>query len=328
MRRRSHSRNGTQRLLLAAVLGFPFAHSVAGAQDTKLIESVAVEFREAALVQIETNFPGTREILKSVQLHRITYLSDGLKVKGYLAAPKNGERLRCLIYNRGGNHEFGALRDGTAAGLLGRVAGWGYVVVASQYRGNAGGEGREEFGGADVNDVLNLIPLLKSWPQADASRIGMYGWSRGGMMTYLALTRTTNISAAVIGAGMADATKVPEQRPEMDAEVFSQLIPGYATNRESALRARSALSWPEKLHKQTPILLLHGSADWRVPPTDSLRMATALFEHKHPFRLIFLEGGDHGLTEHRDEVNRVVKDWLDRYVRDRRPWPSLEPHGR
>jgi dipeptidyl aminopeptidase/acylaminoacyl peptidase len=233
-----------------------------------------------------------------------------------------------VIYNRGGNREFGALRDGPAAGLLGRVASWGYVVVASQYRSNAGGEGREEFGGADVNDVLNLIPLLKSWPQADASRIGMYGWSRGGMMTYLALTRTTNIAAAVIGAGMADAIKNVTERPEMETEVFAQLIPRYASNKESALRVRSALSWPESLHKQTPILLLQGSADWRVSPTDSLRMATALFERKHPFRLIFLEGGDHGLTEYRGEVNRQVKEWLDRYVRDRKPWPSLEPHGR
>jgi dipeptidyl aminopeptidase/acylaminoacyl peptidase len=279
-------------------------------------------------LRIETNFPGTREILKSVELRRITYLSDGLKVKGYLAAPKSGGRLPCVIYNRGGNREFGSWRDGPAAGLLGPVASWGYVVVASQYRGVSGGEGHEEFGGRDVDDVLNLVPLLKAWPQADASRIGMYGWSRGGMMTYLALTRMTNIAAAVIGAGPTDQLQWPVRRPDMETNVFAEIIPGYATNRELALRARSALYWPEKLYKRTPILLLHGSADWRVDPTDSLRMATALLEHKHPFRLVFLEGGEHGLSEHRQEVDRVVKDWLDRYVRDRKPWPSLEPHGR
>ena len=175
------------RLVLAAcALGLALGQACA--QDGKLIDDVVMEFRETALAQIETDFPGTRDILKSVQLHHITYLSDGLKVKGYLAAPKKGGRLPCVIFNRGGNREFGALRSGRAAALLGRVANWGYVVVASQYRGNDGGEGREEFGGADVNDVLNLMPLLQSWPQADASRIGMYGWSRGGMMTYLALT--------------------------------------------------------------------------------------------------------------------------------------------
>src|SRR5688500_12152702 len=104
----------TRALIFVLLAGF--GEGLCGsAQDGKLIEKIAVEFPEAALVQIETNFPGTREILKSVQLHRITYLSDGLKVKGYLAAPKIGQRLPCVIYNRGGNREFGAWRTGPAA---------------------------------------------------------------------------------------------------------------------------------------------------------------------------------------------------------------------
>ena len=52
---------------------------------------------------------------------------------------------------------------------------------------------------------LHLIPLLESLPQTDTSRTGMYGWSRGGLMTYLALTKTHRIRAAVIGGGMSDA---------------------------------------------------------------------------------------------------------------------------
>jgi dipeptidyl aminopeptidase/acylaminoacyl peptidase len=122
-------------------------------------------------------------------------------VKGYLAVPKRGDRLPCLIFNRGGNRGFGALTDGYAAMVLGKLATWGYVVAASQYRGNAGGEGREEFGGADLQDVLHLIPLLESLPQADTSRLGMYGWSRGGLMTYLALTKTTASARRSSAAG-------------------------------------------------------------------------------------------------------------------------------
>ena len=57
-------------------------------------------------------------------------------------------------------------------------------------------------------------------------------------------------------------------------------------------------------------------------------MAEALYETEHPVRFVFFEGGDHGLTEHRREVDRIVGAWLDRYVRDGTPWPSLEPHGR
>ena len=57
-------------------------------------------------------------------------------------------------------------------------------------------------------------------------------------------------------------------------------------------------------------------------------MAAALYASQHPFRFVFFEGGDHELREYQEEVEALVKVWLDRYVRDGKPWPSLEPHGR
>ena len=162
----------------------------ARAQDGRLLEATAVTFAPESLAAMEARAPGTRELLGRIDVRSITYVSDGLKVKGYLVAPKEGGKLPCVIYNRGGNREFGAWTDRGAALQLGRIAAWGYLVIASQYRGNAGGEGVEEFGGRDVNDVLNLLTLLASQPRADTARVGMYGWSRGGMMTYLALART------------------------------------------------------------------------------------------------------------------------------------------
>lgn len=297
------------------------------AQDGKLLKTSVIRFSDVTL-DAGKEPRALRTILDEVEIRSITYLSDGLRVQGYLAWPKQAGKWPCLIYNRGGNRSFGALEDKDAAMLLGRIASWGYVVVASQYRGNAGGEGQDEFGGSDVADVLNLVPLLESVPQADASRIGMYGWSRGGMMTYIALTRTKRIAAAVIGGGDSDLFETAKQRPDIAKKVQAELIPNYARNKEAELTARSVIRWPEKLHKKTALLLLHGSADWRIDPRESLAMATALYESKHPFRFVFFEGGDHGLSEYQQEVQRLTKDWLDHYVRDEKPWPSLEPHGR
>jgi dipeptidyl aminopeptidase/acylaminoacyl peptidase len=268
----------------------------------------------------------SRQILEEVAVSAITYASDGLEVKGYLAVPKKGDRLPAVIYNRGGNRSFQQITDEAAITRLGGLARSGYVVVASQYRGNDGGDGKEEFGGADVNDVLNLIPLLESISKVDPTRIGMYGWSRGGMMTYLALTHTDRIAAAIVGSGVADLPDMLSQRPEM-GDVFVELIPDYREKKDEALAARSAMRWPEKLSKKTPILILAGTADWRVQPKQALDMAAALLDAKHPFRLVMFEGGDHGLTDYRPEVDRLVQDWLDRYVRDRKPWPGLDPHG-
>lgn len=323
---------GLRRALAAlALIVVPLGASADAADasaDGSLLEQAPVVFTDEQLAELAASEPDLRETLQRVEIRSITYLSGGLRVKGYLLAPKDGDALPAVIFNRGGNREFGAWTDERVARVLAPIASWGYVVVASQYRGNGGGEGREEFGGLDVDDVLNLIPLLGSLPRVDEARLGMVGWSRGGMMTYLALARTDRIAAAAIGAGVADAFAAVAERPELEQLVFSELVPGWEEEREAALEARSAIRWPERLHGQTPILLLHGTADWRVSPLQALRMATALYEVKHPFRLVVLEGGDHGLTEHSEEVDRVLRDWLDRYVRDREPWPSLEPHGR
>ena len=147
------------------------------------------------------------------------------------------------------------------------------------------------------------------------------------MMTYLALKRSCRFRAAVVGSGMADLSETLVARPEMDSAVFAQLIPGYDRERDSAISARSAVAWPESICKTTPLLIMHGSADWRVSPSQALDLVGKLYRVKHPVRFALLEGGDHALSDHRVEVDRLARDFLDRYVRDRKAWPDLAPHG-
>ena len=154
----------------------------------------------------------------------------------------------------------------------------------------------------------------------------MFGWSRGGMMTYLALTKTDKIRAAVIGSGLADALMTTKKRPEMDS-VFLQLAPGFKLNRDSVLKSRSAVYWADKICMTTPLLLLTGSAVWRISPAEQFEMVNKLYEIKHPLRFELFEGGQHSLIEHIDEVNHVVRNFLDLYVRDKKVFPSMDEHG-
>lgn len=274
-------------------------------------------------------------VIDRVDMREITYLSDGLRVKGFVVAPKKAGRYPVLIWNRGGCREtVGVSTPYSVARWLSPFADWGYVVVASQYRGAAGSEGKDEFGGADVNDVLNLLPLLDTLPNADPSRIGMAGFSRGALMTYLALTRTDKVKAAVVGGAPVhvDFRLDAAQRkqlglPPHDLEEFClrQLLPDYDRDRQKIIDARSPIKWPERLHRNTPILMLHGTSDWDAPAYGSLEMAAALLKLQHPFRLLMLEGGDHDLVRYDEEVNRSMRAWLDHYVRDGNTWPSLEP---
>lgn len=265
--------------------------------------------------------------LQAIDLSHITYASAGLRLHGVLAHPRAPGPYPCIIYNRGGYGPDSALTSADTALHLAPMAAWGYVVIASHYRGNLGSDGADEFCGDDLHDVLNLIPCLEHIPAADPARIGMWGWSRGGLMTYRALAHTNRITAAIIVAGIADAFDYVQRRPDIEQDVFAPAIPHYNEQREAALTLRSPIRWPERLCPHTPLLLLHGSADWRIHPTQTLRMATTLLAHQHPFRLVIFEGGDHALSEHQADYLTLARSWLDRYVRDQQRWPPIAPHG-
>lgn len=266
--------------------------------------------------------------LDSIEIYSITYLSDGLKINGLMVKPRTKGNYPAIIYNRGGNRDFGALTIANGVMALGQIASEGYVVIASQYRGNGGSEGTEEFGGKDVNDVLILTEVLKEIEGADHERIGMLGWSRGGMMTYLALTKTNKIKAAAVGGAISDLFENIADRPEMETGVMAELIPGYANNKEVELTNRSAVKWADKFKKDVPILMLHGNADWRVKPEQSLKLALEFEKYRVPYRLIMFEGGDHGINEHRIEVNEQVISWFDRFLKNNEPLPDMKYHGR
>lgn len=266
--------------------------------------------------------------LDSIEVYGITYMSEGLQIRGLMAKPKKSGSYPCIIYNRGGNREFGALKLAHGAITLGQIAKEGYIVIASQYRGNGGSGGQEEFGGKDVNDVVVLTEVLKEVVSADTAKIGMYGWSRGGMMTYIALTKTDKIKAAVVGGAVSDVFASVEDRPKMEKVVHAELIPNYTSKKEEELTNRSAVKWADKFPKDVPILMLHGNADWRVKPEQSLKLALEFEKYRIPYRLIMFEGGDHGISEHRKEVDEEVINWFDKYLKNSEPLPNMEYHGR
>ena len=227
---------------------------------------------------------------ESAEVYHICYLSGGCHVMGYAAFPKVETRvLDSIVYNRGGNREFGTLRPETVC----RFAAEGYAVFGSQYRGNAGGTGAEQFGGADVDDVIKLIDIVLSLPGINPKGVYMVGHSRGGMMTYLACARDTRIKAAVVLAGMSDCFMMYETREDSMKQVFHELVGGGSEQKREAFTARSATCWPEKIIP--PVLICQGTEDWRVVPQMSYKMYEKLKAAGKECRLIVYERADHSL---------------------------------
>ncbi len=256
------------------------------------------------------------EVIENAIVEKITYLSDELEVKGFIAYPRDdSDKYPCIIWNRGGYGNKGAISNFNAYGIFGQISSWGYVVFASQYRGSNGGDGQDEFGGSDVNDVLNLIPLANEVDSANNSIWGIEGWSRGGMMTYLALTRNYNFKAAIVTGGIANLRCNAEESNVMKKIYQTALGNPGSDEFKSACDERSIINFADKLPRTTPLLLIHGTGDKRVLPHDSLDLSYKLLEHDIPFRLIMLEGGDHFLKSHRKEVDGLRKSWYGKYLR-------------
>jgi dipeptidyl aminopeptidase/acylaminoacyl peptidase len=196
------------------------------------------------------------------------------------------------------------------------LASNGFVVLASQYRGNDGGEGLEQFGGADVDDVVTLVSLASSLPYADPKNIFFYGLSRGGMMTFLALARGVAVNAAAVVGGIYDLQGLMEstkQRMPGVANRVMKLIPDYSSRGAAALAERSVMEWPEKL--AVPLLMIHGADDEEVPVSQALAFAARLSSLRKEYELIVYAKEIHeALNNRRDRDARIVA-WFRRYLR-------------
>ena len=106
-----------------------------------------------------------------IRLREITYWSEGIRVKGMLACPNQAGQYDGMLYLRGGIQGVGMVRPARIA----EFAAQGLVVFAPYYRGNRGGEGRDEFGGVDRFDAVHGVEVLK---QFSTTRVHVFAFSR------------------------------------------------------------------------------------------------------------------------------------------------------
>jgi dipeptidyl aminopeptidase/acylaminoacyl peptidase len=261
---------------------------------------------------------------QNIDCRIFVYESDGILVEGVMLQPKaaaqNNQKLPVIIYNRGGNAKLSRINFGAIQQNLMHLAEQGHIVIASQYRGGAGlsrSASRDitldEYGGADVNDVVNLFPLIAGMATADSKRVAMIGVSRGSIMSYLAAVRMPQLKALVIKSGGSDLEVALQTRSSMN-NVYEKFIPDYANNKSAELAKRSVLRWLDKLPQQLPILLLHGEKDVSIDVSQARTMATALQQKQQPHKYIEYTGADHYLIPNRAEADAETAAWLKQYL--------------
>ena len=261
---------------------------------------------------------------KNLEIISIMYKSDNLKIHGYILKHKNcTKKLPVIMYCRGGNnHPIENNSYNTKPGeyysrvpnLCELVNNNKIIIFASNYRGSVCSEGVDEFGGKDVNDVINLYPIIKKYKYSNEKQIGIYAISRGCMTALITHKLVNWIKCLVLIGGNYDLLRCKTFRPDM----YKFLTKIFKFSKKD-LQDRSAINWVNKLPKTSPILLLHGTSDWQVSVESSLELGIKLYKHKIPYKLIVYPGQDHGLSGIPDETALDMNRFYFNYLFENKP---------
>jgi dipeptidyl aminopeptidase/acylaminoacyl peptidase len=149
---------------------------------------------------------------------------------------------------------------------------------------------------------------------SEPGRIGAHGWSYGGYLTLVALTRWPGLFAAgVTGAGMSDLrTFFAGTEPWMAAASVTEY--GDPVADRDLLTALSPMTDLERL--TSPVLFVHGDRDTNVPVAESVQAHQALQDLGAPSELLLLPGEGHTIVgrDHLVELSERVAAWFDRWL--------------
>jgi dipeptidyl aminopeptidase/acylaminoacyl peptidase len=280
-------------------------------------EVFALEGREARRLTHQND-----ELLSKLKLSALEEVSfkskDGTAINGFVVKPPDyqpGKRYPTILRIHGGPvSQF----DNSFFFEWQILAARGYVVVAANPRGSSGrGEAFSkaiwaDWGNKDAQDVLAAVDYAVAQGLADPARLGVGGWSYGGMLTNYTIAQDTRFKAACSGASI------------------SNILAGYGTDqyiREYEAELGTPWSNPTAwmkvsfpfLHADriaTPTLFLCGEKDFNVPLLNTEQMYQALKSLGRETRLVIYPGQFHDITKptyKRDRLERYLA-WYDKYL--------------
>lgn len=235
---------------------------------------------------------------------------DGTVVSNILYKPANAGsgKLPTVFYIHGGpvgQDEFGF--DLTRQML----AASGYAVVGVNYRGSEG-RGLEfckaiyaDWGNKEVIDIHGAVDHLVNQGIADPERLGIAGWSYGGILTDYAIATDTRFKAAASGAGTA--MQLSQYGHDQYINQYENELGSPWKNLDKYLKISYPFLKADRI--KTPTLFLVGEKDFNVPALGSEQMYQALRTLNIPTGLVIYPGQFHGIT-----TPSYVVDRFDRYV--------------
>ncbi len=255
---------------------------------------------------------------------------DGLEIEGILTLPADyqpGTRLPLILHIHGG--PAGSFRNSFSPSFH-IWAGLGYASLAPNVRGSSGyGDdllrgNMRDIGGGDYEDLMAGVDevVAKGW--VDPDRMGVRGWSYGGILGSWTITKTDRFKAASLGAMVSDWTS--EYGPGFNYDVRLWYIGGTPWENPEEYRRKSSLTHVANV--KTPTLIMHGLEDTTDTEAQSMNFFAALKDQGKPVRYIRFPREPHGFREPRHRRTRDIEEirWMQKYVLglDWQPWERPE----
>lgn len=252
-------------------------------------------------------------------VRNVTFESaDGTAIEGFIFTPPDYERGRryptVLRIHGGPVWQYGYWFFEEAQLL----AAQGYVVVISNPRGSSGyGQAFAaaifaEWGVKDYADVMAAVDYAIAEGYADPDRLGVGGWSYGGILTNYVITKTDRFAAAISGASEVNYLANYGHDHYQLAWELELGLPW--ENRETWERL-SPFNDVDKV--TTPTLVIGGKEDWNVPILNSEQLYQALRRRGIETQLVVYPGESHSITRpsfRKDRYERYLA-WYDRFLR-------------
>jgi dipeptidyl aminopeptidase/acylaminoacyl peptidase len=265
-----------------------------------------------------------REVLAGLQLGAVEkvafHSADGTPVEGFVIKPvgfAEGVRYPAILDIHGGPQSQYDYSFHFEAQLY---AANGYLVVHPNPRGSTGyGQAFclaiwRDWGGPDYEDVMAAVDdaIARGW--ADPDRLGVTGWSYGGMLTNHVITKTGRFKAAATGASAA--LYVVNYGHDMYQRWWEQEL-GFPWEPEAReiYERMSPLNRVDRV--TTPTLILGGEIDWNVPIINSEQLYLALRRLGVETQLVVYPGEYHGIDtpSHARDLYQRYLDWFARHLR-------------
>lgn len=252
---------------------------------------------------------------------------DNMQIEGVLYVPGNSqdeEKLPLIVTIHGGPPGHFANRFRSVFHIF---AGLGYASLGPNIRGSDSyGDDllcalQGDVGGGEYDDVMTGVDYLINKGIADPDRLGVRGWSWGGILGSWVITQTDRFKAASLGAMVGSWTA--ESGPGLSYDLKLHYIGGAHWINPEEWRRVSSLWYVKNV--TTPTLLLHGSEDVVSTPGQSMMFFNAIKEiGKAPVRYINFPREPHGFREPRHQRRRDIEEirWMQKYIRgiEWKPW--------